>query len=87
MMVENHLIIVKKLQLFHQLIVLMWEVSHWVLASKYSVVVELSAFKIESMKKGSFSIEKWILKVCKLATLESLQILEPKPIEKVFPFI
>ena len=86
MMVENHLIIVKKLQLFHQLIVLMWEVSHWVLASKYSVVVELSAFKVESMKRALFSIEKWKLKVWRLVTLESLKIFEPKSYETVSSF-
>ena len=58
MMVENHLIVVKKLQFLHQLFVLMWEVCQRVLAAKYSVVVKLSSFKLESMKKALFSIEK-----------------------------
>ena len=58
MMVENSLIVVKKLQFLHQLFVLMWEVCQRVLAAKYSVVVKLSSFKLESMKKALFSIGK-----------------------------
>ena len=83
-MVENHLIVVKKLQFLHQLFVLMWEVCQRVLAAKYSVVVEL---QLKVWKKALFSKKKWKIKVWWLVILELLKILQPNLIEKVFSFM
>ena len=62
--VENYLNVMQNLPIFSQMLVLMWEASQWVLVPKFSVVLELQAFKFKSTKKDSFSKEKRKLKLC-----------------------
>ena len=87
-MTENHLIVVKKSQF------LSWIVCAYVGSFSMNFgftifnscwVISLQSWKYE--KKALFSKEKWKLKVWLLVILELLKILEPKPIEKIFPFI
>lgn len=54
--VEYNLIFVENPSFCHHLFVLMWEVFQWVLAGKYSGVVELQGLKVKSMKKAHFSM-------------------------------
>ena len=47
------------------------------------MVFELQAFKFKSIKKVSFSKEKWISKIWQLKSSEPLEILQPKLMEKL----
>ena len=52
--VENHLKVMLNPPIFSQMLVLMWEAEQWVLVPKFSMVLELWAFKVETAKKGPF---------------------------------
>ena len=59
----------------------MSEASQWVLGP--IMVIDLQEFKVKSMKKVSFSKEKWKLKIWQLESIEPLEILKQKLIEKL----
>ena len=56
--VENYLNAMQNSPIFSQMLILMWKVSQKVLVPKFSVVLELQSFKIESTKNISFTRKK-----------------------------